>query len=253
MSSTLPPADSTPLPLNYPGTTERIGHRWSAGLVALILVVVVIVAAAVTAAIVWTGKPGDTEPLSPQDQGQAAAVSSGQPRAAQSRFDASRRGPGELILLSGAPAVDLGDGISLTPAPNWTVVRHENNSVVLVNGAHNAGVGATVGKVNSTDIAQVLADDIRQYVQGTGLTNLKLSNSSLSQQLNGGGHFQQWLSYGWIADFATQQGTKRVWGVFIELLNPSDGEAAFSDLFAFSKAAASAAYPDQVAMVFSMN
>jgi len=158
--------------------------------------------------------------------------------------------PGTAPTGATAGSVSIGNGISLTPAPGWTIEGNQPHSVMLLSADSTAEMFVTVGAAESTDITQVLSDDIKNLVNGY-LTNIQLLSKSQVGTIQSN-NFQQKLAIAYSADLQTQQGSTPVVGVFIELLNPTTQNSAYIDLHAVSDAAFNAAENDAVAMVNSM-
>jgi hypothetical protein len=250
-----PPAAPAPPPVSYPDTEGRIGHRLGPGVVGLIVAVVLLVAAVLTAGVVLTGNT--TNPSPPPKPTMPSKLLSAPPTAA-----AAQQGTGTLQvntvpginteLWSSAAAVDLGDGVSLTPAPGWTVEDTDEGFVAVVNAGGTAVMWVGMGPVNSKDVAQVLQADINGFTSGK---NSVLQNVQLSDVQTGsvkGDNFDELALVGYNADYSTQQGTVAVIGMFFELLNTSTGNAAFGDLMIGDDNAADQATSDAADMINSM-
>jgi hypothetical protein len=149
--------------------------------------------------------------------------------------------------------INIGDGISLTPATGWSVESQsqKDKSVLLINADTSAEMFVAVGKVSGTDIAQVLSVDIKNVTSGGAFSNVQLTTQGQPNTLQSD-RFQQELAVGYTADLQTQQGTIPVVGVFLELLNTSTGESAFVDVHAVSSDAMKKAAKDGDAMISSM-
>jgi hypothetical protein len=78
------------------------------------------------------------------------------------------------VTLTSADAIDLAPGISVTPAPGWTVGNQGPGWVTLHNTFSTAEMEIKVKPANGTDPAALLQGDIRNLsnVSTTGLTRL---------------------------------------------------------------------------------
>lgn len=284
MSSTpLPPAGPTPPP-TYPHTGGRVGHRFGAATIAVIIAVIVLVVAGVTAAVVVPGTSSRPLPSKPGSAGGLVATNPAapsQPGATQPHavtphtLDPSPTttytlgaspapfspAPATLAPLAtttpGAPAspvssttaVNLGNGISITPAHGWSVANQpDDHTVLLTNSDSTVNFFVTVGKAQSTDVQQELMLDIKGLE--TNLTNVQLTGAQ--QMTTTGNNFPQAAGVNYTADVSTQQGTTALTGAFFELLNPSTGGSAFIDFAAASADALNSATHDGAAMLASM-
>jgi hypothetical protein len=268
-SMSTPPAGQTPPPLHYPGAAgERVGHRLRAGVVVGIMLLVILVVAGVVAAVVLSGTSSHPKPPQPGQSGGLAGASS-QPGTVHGSINTPGTiGPAEPSTPgTDAPtapatpaagtfstgAVSVGDGITLTPAPGWSVESQskDDRTVTLINADTSAEMFVAVGKASGTDIAQVLSTDITNATSGAAFSNVKLSGQP-SQKTRQSDRFQQERGVGYTADLQTQQGTIPVVGVFAELLNTSTRESAFIDVHAVSSDALKQAAEDADAMIGSM-
>jgi hypothetical protein len=249
-----------PAPLYFPHAHGRVGHRLSARSIAAIIAVILLVAAGVTAPIVFSGN--ETHPTPPP-----APTGGHLSTAATAQLGGAARGRetlGPIVLaakmfpqasgpLSAGSSVEVGGGITLTPAAGWSVESTGKNAVLLINGASTAEFFVTVGKASSTDIAQELSNDIANYTKSSSsvLSNVQVTNKGQPTSVQSS-HFQQELGAGYSGSLQTQQGTISVVGVFLELLNTSNGGSAFVDVHAVNKNALQPAAKDGDSMVNSM-
>ena len=255
MPSTPPSPGHTPP--RYPGHGGRVGRRLGAGAIPAIIAVVILIAAGVTAAVVWTGTSPHPQPPKPGSVTVHPTASSTpgtiQPHAMAPRSIA--RTPttalSAAVTLAAATAVDLSGGVSLTPAPGWTIAHQDKNSVTLLNSDSTVEMFATVGKANSTDIKAELANDIKRETTGGGMTNVQLNPGDPPTALQGT-NFQKMYGVDYSGDVSTQQGTTALTGTFIELLNPSTGLSAFIDTNSASNDALNKATTDAGKMIASM-
>ena len=260
MTSTPPPADQTPLPLSYPSAEGRVGHRWGAGVVVLIVALVALIAVVIAAVVIWTRGPSEETPPKPSDTGNllgssapASPVSGGRRDAAVIRLastGASYLADGDRTVAQG-DSVEVADGISITPAPGWKVARQWDQDLLLLNNDGTAAMYVLVGAVESRDIQQVLSDDIQWETDQVGLTDVKLGDFGESNKVTSN-VFNQSLGAPYAAVMPTQQGTQQIYGIFFELLNTKTGQASFIDLSALSQEELDAAVKDADTMVNSM-
>ena len=115
--------------------------------------------------------------------------------------------------------------------------------MTLPNSDSTVRMFATVGKAQSTDIKQELANDIKRETAADGMTNVQLTPGHPPTTAQGN-NFQQMFGVNYSADRSTQQGTEPVTGVSLELLNPSTGLPACIDVNSSSNDALKAAATD---------
>ena len=124
-------------------------------------------------------------------------------------------------------AVDVAPGVSVNPAPAWSVGSQGPGFVVLHNGFSTAAMEIRAKPASGTDPPAVLQGDINNLgVTVTGLTNVQNLSAPTTKPLQGA-HFQQEASINYSADGSSQSGTVPVIGSFIELLNTSTHQSAF--------------------------
>jgi hypothetical protein len=124
-------------------------------------------------------------------------------------------------------AVDIAPGVSVTPAPAWSVGTQGPGWVVLHNGFSTAAMEIRAKPASGTDPVAVLQGDINNLgVTVTGLTNVKNLTAPTTKPVPGK-NFQQEASIDYSADGSSQSGTVPVIGSFIELLNTSTHQSAF--------------------------
>ncbi|MDM3906741.1 hypothetical protein QRB40_13265 [Mycobacterium intracellulare subsp. chimaera] len=139
--------------------------------------------------------------------------------------------PGSVgIALASDEAIAIAQGVSVTPAPGWTLGNRGPNWVALNNADTSAQMRITVKHAGGTDAAAVLQADIDQYVSGAsailaGVNRLTAPDVTPLQ----GPNFQQQASVNYTANVVNPQGTIPVIGTFTELLNTSNGRSAFID------------------------
>ncbi len=214
-----PPPPQTPPPLHYPGNGTRVGHRLRPVVIAAIIAVVILIAAAITAAIVLMGtaKQPELPPMLPNSHAaMGAPAQSGTPRRA-------------TVALTAADSIAIGQGISITPAPGWTLADHDTDSVLLRNADSSAQMYVTLKPAGGTDVVAVLQADINNLLKTSsgGLVDAGLGKPDTKTLQST--KFQQAASIDYIADVSTQQGTISVMGAFSELLNTSNQLSAFID------------------------
>lgn len=233
MSSTPP---NTPPPVRYPGSSAHVGHRLRPVAVAATIIGIIFVAAAVTAAIVLSGVTNPPEPSRPALDGHApaaapAAARGGPEPVAPERFSHPSAGKwGVAIALTSAGAINIANGISLTPAPGWTLTNRGPNWITLYNADSTARIQVEVKTAGGPDILAELQADINRLTSTptTGLTNVTNLSGPTTKALHSA-NFQQQASIDYTADISTQQGIIPVLGVFDELLNTSNLLSAFID------------------------
>jgi hypothetical protein len=250
----------TPAPLHFPRTKGHVGHRLSAEVIVAIIATVVLIAAGLTASIAFSGPETNPTPPPAPSGGHLAMAADAQPGTAARMFETL----GPIVLaaktvsqasgpLAAGSSVDLGGGISLTPAAGWTVEGTRQRAALLINGNSTAEFFVTVGKASGTDIAKELSNDIANYTKASasGLSNVQVTNQDQPNSVQST-HFQQELGAGYSGSLQTQQGTISVVGVFLELLNTSNAQSAFVDVHAVNKNALTTAAKDGDTMVNSM-
>ncbi len=231
MSSTPPP--HTPAPLHFPASKGRVGHRLRPVVIAAIIGVVILIAAAVTVAIVLTGTTNQPKPLPPMLPSSQAAMAA----PAESGISGQPDPPGKLartpttaqVILTAADPIDIGQGISITPAPGWTLENRGPNWVMLRNADSSAEIYAAVKPAGGTDVVTVLRADIDQLSDPSsgGLVNPVLFEPTTKTVQSA--KFQQAAFIDYFADVLTEQGAITVSGAFSELLNTSNQQSAFID------------------------
>ncbi len=217
MSSAPPP--HIPPRLHYPGSGTRVGHRLRPVAIAAIIAVVVLIAAAITAAIViiGTAKRAKLPPALPNSHAAMAG-----PAQSGSRRPAT-------VELTAADPIEIGHGITITPAQGWTLAEHGADSVLLHNANSSAQMYVTLKQAGETDVVALLQADINNLLNTSsgGLVDVGLGkpDTKTLQSTN----FQQAASINYIAEVSTQQGGITVMGAFSELLNTSNRLSAFID------------------------
>jgi hypothetical protein len=153
------------------------------------------------------------------------------------------------VALAG---VGVAPGVSVEPAPGWTVADQGPGWVRLVNGFASAEMEIKVKPARGTDPVAVLQADINNLsnVSTTGLTNVRDLGAPGSSPTQGGAFTQQ-ASITYSADGTSRMGPTPVLGSFSELLNPSTHQSAFI-VFAQNQDAPPGADGDGQAMIDSL-
>lgn len=159
--------------------------------------------------------------------------------------------PAAVALLAADP-VEIAQGISITPAPGWTVGDRGPDWVALYNADSSAQMQVAVRTANGTDVVAVLQSDVDQLTgkPSSDLLNLRNLTAPITKTVQGN-NFQQKASIDYTADVSSPRRTVPVLGTFIELLNPSTQLSAFIDFRQNDNATIRAAR-DGGAMVDSM-
>src|SRR6185312_6886377 len=79
---------------------------------------------------------------------------------------ANRTEPAAAIALSSQGAIAIAQGVSVTPAPGWTLGHRGPNWVALNNADTSAQMRITVKQADGTDAAAVLSSDVDQFTRG---------------------------------------------------------------------------------------
>jgi hypothetical protein len=155
---------------------------------------------------------------------------------------ANRTEPAAAIALSSQGAIAIAQGVSVTPAPGWTLGHRGPNWVALNNADTSAQLRITVKPAGGTDAAALLQADIDQF---TGSASAILADVNRltppDTKTLPGANFQQEASISYTATVVNPQGTIPVIGTFTELLNTSNGRSAFIDFRQDSNATTQAA------------
>ncbi|MFY2859895.1 hypothetical protein ACOJVU_08865 [Mycobacterium sp. THU-M104] len=156
-----------------------------------------------------------------------------------------------MALLAADP-VDIAQGISIIPAPGWTVGDRGPDWVALSNADSSAQLQVVVKTADGTDVVAALQDDIDQLTgnPSSDLTNVRNLTDPLITMLHGN-NFQQMAAIDYTADLSSPRGTVPVLGTFGELLNTSTRLSAFIDFRQNDNATGQAAQ-DGGAMIDSM-
>ncbi len=84
-----------------------------------------------------------------------------------------RTAQGVAVALTAGDPVDIAQGISITPAPGWTLGTRGPDRVALHNGDTSAEMRVTVKPAGGTDVVAVLQGDINQYSASAGLSSVQ--------------------------------------------------------------------------------
>lgn len=146
------------------------------------------------------------------------------------------------VALASDDAIAIAQGVSVTPAPGWTVGNRGPNWVALNNADTSAQLRITVKPAGGTDAAALLQADIDQFTGGASaiLTDVNRLNPPDTKPLPGA-NFHRQASVNYTATVVNPQGTIPVIGTFTELLNTSNGRSAFIDFRQDSSATTQAA------------
>ncbi len=134
------------------------------------------------------------------------------------------------VALTSADSVDIVPGVSITPAPGWTVADRGPNWVALSNANSSAQLQVAVKPASGTDLVGMLQADINQLsgTSAAGLINVKNLSAPITRTVPGA-NFQQEAFINYTADVSGPQGPIPVIGTFNELLNTSNRQTAFID------------------------
>ena len=133
-----------------------------------------------------------------------------------------------VVAPAWADGVGLAPGVSVTPAPGWTVGDQGPGWVTLHNAFATAEMEIKVKPVRRTDPVALLQGDINNLSNAstTGLTKVSNLSAPTSQPVQGR-NFQQEATIDYSADGISRMGSTPVLGWFMELLNPSTHQSAF--------------------------
>ena len=156
------------------------------------------------------------------------------------------------VALTAADPIAIAQGISITPAPGWTLGNRGPSWVALNNADFSAQMRVTVKQADGSDVVAVLQADINQLTStsSTILNNVKNLSAPGTKTLQSA-NFQQEAFIDYTADVLTEQGTIPVIGTFSELLNTSNQLSVFID-FRQNDNATTQAASDGGMMIHSM-
>ncbi|WP_396839990.1 hypothetical protein [Mycobacterium sp.] len=134
------------------------------------------------------------------------------------------------VALMSADSVDIVPGVSLTPAPGWTIADRGPNWVALSNANSSAQLQVAVKPASGTDLVAVLQADINQLTgtPSAGLIDVKDLSAPITRTLDGP-NFQRQAFINYTAAVSGPQGSIPVIGTFTELQNTSSQQTAFID------------------------
>lgn len=132
------------------------------------------------------------------------------------------------VALAYADAVDIVPGVSITPAPGWTIGNRGPNWVALSNADSSAQLRVAVKPASGTDVVAILQADIDQLTAtpSAALINMKNVTASETKMVHGN-KFQQEAFVDYTGAVSAPQGPVPVIGTFSELLNTSTQQSAF--------------------------
>lgn len=199
------------------------------GVVAAIIAAIVLIAAGVTAAVVLSHDQKDVAPpdisveIKQPAQKTAAAFAPRLPSDSVIRLASN-----ESVLALGQ-VVDLGFGVTLTPADGWTVAEQQEGYVQVHNDDADVLFMVVAGRTEPADIERILDHDIDTVAENFGLSHIKTSDVDVTQ-IQGSRNFEQIALMRFQADMGTQQGSLPVYGLFGELYNSETNVSAFTFL-----------------------
>lgn len=160
--------------------------------------------------------------------------------------------PTAAVALMSDDAVAIAQGVSVTPAPGWTVGNRGPNWVALNNADTTAQLRITVKPAGGADAAGLLQADIDQFTGGASAILADVNRLAAPETTPlPGPTFQQKASVDYTATVVNPQGAIPVIGTFTELLNTSNGGSAFID-FRQDSSATSQAAGEGAMMISSM-
>lgn len=154
----------------------------------------------------------------------------------------NRAEPTAAIALRSEDAIAVAQGVSVTPAPGWTLGHRGPNWVALNNADTTAQLRITIKPAGGTDAAGLLRADIDQFTGSASaiLADVNRLTPPETKTLPGA-TFQQEASVNYTATVVNPHGAIPVIGTFTELLNTSNGRSAFVDFRQDSSATTQAA------------
>jgi hypothetical protein len=134
------------------------------------------------------------------------------------------------VALMSADSVDIVPGVSITPAPGWTIANRGPNWVALSNANSSAQLQVAVKPAGGADLVAVLQADVTQLTgtPSAGLINVKDLSAPITRALDGP-NFQRQAFINYTADISGPQGSIPVIGTFTELQNTASQQTAFVD------------------------
>jgi hypothetical protein len=130
------------------------------------------------------------------------------------------------IHLASADSVDVVPGVSIAPAPGWTVADRGPDWVALSNVNGSGQLQVEVRPASGNDLVAMLQADVNQLTgtPAAGLTNVKNLSAPKTGTLQG----RQFGQEAFI-DYTADVSGVPVLGTFSELLNPATHRTAFID------------------------
>ncbi|OBH97629.1 hypothetical protein [Mycobacterium scrofulaceum] len=165
-----------------------------------------------------------SEPIRPRRVAAALAVATAV-TAVIALFPTAHPSP---VRLAAADPVDVAEGVSIVPAPGWTVGHRGPDWVALSNADDSAQLRVAVKPAGAADVGAVLQADMDEYVSSSGLGDMKNLTAPDTRPLQSA-NFQQQASIDYTADVPAPDGPIPVLGTFTELLNTSNQRSAFID------------------------
>ncbi|MGZ4514926.1 MAG: hypothetical protein ACXVX5_09490 [Mycobacterium sp.] len=134
------------------------------------------------------------------------------------------------VRLTSAEPIDIAQGVSIIPAPGWTLGHRGPNWVAISNADLSAQLRVTVKPAGGTDAVAVLQADKDQLAGNASavLSNVRDLGEPKTRTLQSR-KFQQEASIDYTADVLAPEGAIPVIGTFTELLNTSNQQSAFID------------------------
>jgi hypothetical protein len=233
-----------------------VEYRLQAAVVAAIIAVAVLIAAAVTVAVVWGGASTPPTPAQPGRSGGIVSSAAAGIHPTMSRRGGSSLGNVSLAstttpLAIGPATIDLGNGVALTPAPDWTIFQQGPGWAVLISVDEYATMYVNVGRAKTPEINQEATQLVDAAIQKGGLINVQQKPLGSVQTLQGK-NFQQILEISYTAGVQSDQGTQQEYGTWATLFNPSAQIAGFVELFGNNPHDFQAAVPDGKSMLASL-
>jgi hypothetical protein len=164
--------------------------------------------------------------------------------------------PGSVLGGIALTSADVGtftfpDGITLTVAPGWTISCTGKTWVCAEKPGSGSIVEFSSGDAHAADITDDFASGINLTINVNGLSRVLQEPASAITTVQGK-NFTQTIEATYTADRQTNQGTRRQYGLWIDLFNPSTHTACFVSLSGISADAVQAAVPDTNRMINSI-
>lgn len=132
------------------------------------------------------------------------------------------------VRLASAEPIAIADGVSIVPAPGWTLGNRGPNWVALNDADGSAQLRVAVKPASDADVVAVLQADADAYAASLGLGDKKNLTDPQTQALQSPNFGQQaWMDY--TAVVPAPGGPIPVLGTFTELLNTANRRSAFID------------------------